>query len=97
MPPSAPEVEVEYSTSNSIKVKWTKPENGGSTIQGKFLLTYLAVTRYLISFNQFLLLPNHTVRSIIHLFRAGITLPKGTVQKLESDCIGDLHQADKNK
>lgn len=34
MPPSAPEVEVEYSTSNSIKVKWTKPENGGSTIQG---------------------------------------------------------------
>ncbi|XP_066247380.1 cell adhesion molecule Dscam1 isoform X2 [Euwallacea similis] len=34
MPPSAPDIEIEYATSNSIKVKWTEPENGGAKIQG---------------------------------------------------------------
>lgn len=38
MPPMAPEVEIEYATSNSIKVKWKEPENGGSGIQGNNIL-----------------------------------------------------------
>ncbi|CAG9760392.1 unnamed protein product [Ceutorhynchus assimilis] len=37
MPPLAPEIEIEYATSDTIKVKWSKPENGGSSIRGYLL------------------------------------------------------------
>ncbi|XP_060516116.1 cell adhesion molecule Dscam2 [Cylas formicarius] len=37
MPPNAPQVEVQFVTSNSIRLKWTQPENGGAIIQGYIL------------------------------------------------------------
>ncbi|ERL85186.1 hypothetical protein D910_02608, partial [Dendroctonus ponderosae] len=37
MPPTAPKVKIEYTTTNSIKIKWTKPDSGGSEIEGYIL------------------------------------------------------------
>lgn len=35
MPPKTPTLELQYTTANSIKFRWSHPENGGATIQGK--------------------------------------------------------------
>lgn len=34
MPPGAPNLEVQFSTSRSIRLHWTQPGDGGSLIQG---------------------------------------------------------------
>lgn len=34
LPPSAPTVETQYTTSKGIRLQWTQPEDGGATIQG---------------------------------------------------------------
>ncbi|XP_044257604.1 Down syndrome cell adhesion molecule-like protein Dscam2 isoform X1 [Tribolium madens] len=39
MPPSAPTLEVQFSTTRSIRLHWTQPEDGGSIIQGYTLNT----------------------------------------------------------
>lgn len=37
LPPSAPTVEVQFTTAKSIRLRWTQPDDGGAPIQGKFL------------------------------------------------------------
>ncbi|XP_043274690.1 Down syndrome cell adhesion molecule-like protein Dscam2 isoform X2 [Venturia canescens] len=39
MPPRAPVLELQYTTTHSIKFRWNHPENGGATIQG-YVLSY---------------------------------------------------------
>lgn len=34
MPPRAPSLELQYTTTNSIRFRWNHPDNGGATIQG---------------------------------------------------------------
>ena len=34
MPPRAPTLELQYTTTDSIKLYWTHPDNGGANIQG---------------------------------------------------------------
>lgn len=34
MPPRAPILELQYTTTNSIRFRWNHPNNGGATIQG---------------------------------------------------------------
>ena len=34
MPPRAPSLELQYTTTNSIRFRWNQPDNGGATIQG---------------------------------------------------------------
>lgn len=36
MPPRAPTLELQYTTTESIKLYWTHPDNGGANIQGKY-------------------------------------------------------------
>lgn len=40
MPPRAPILELQYTTTDSIKFCWNHPDNGGATIQGYFQLMY---------------------------------------------------------
>ncbi|XP_034948275.1 Down syndrome cell adhesion molecule-like protein Dscam2 isoform X1 [Chelonus insularis] len=39
MPPKAPQLELQYTTTHSVKLRWSHPENGGATIQG-YVLSY---------------------------------------------------------
>ncbi|EFN71841.1 Down syndrome cell adhesion molecule [Camponotus floridanus] len=39
MPPKAPLLELQYTTTNSIRFRWNHPDNGGATIQG-YVLSY---------------------------------------------------------
>ncbi|XP_063973280.1 cell adhesion molecule Dscam1 isoform X2 [Diachasmimorpha longicaudata] len=39
MPPKAPVLELQYTTTHSVKLRWNHPENGGATIQG-YVLSY---------------------------------------------------------
>ncbi|XP_044594739.1 Down syndrome cell adhesion molecule-like protein Dscam2 [Cotesia glomerata] len=39
MPPKSPVLELQYTTTHSIKLRWNSPENGGATIQG-YVLSY---------------------------------------------------------
>lgn len=39
MPPRAPMLELQYTTTNSIRLRWNHPNNGGATIQG-YVLSY---------------------------------------------------------
>ncbi|TGZ53114.1 Uncharacterized protein DBV15_05473 [Temnothorax longispinosus] len=39
MPPRAPTLELQYTTTNSIRFRWNHPDNGGATIQG-YVLSY---------------------------------------------------------
>lgn len=39
MPPKAPILELQYTTTHSVKLRWNSPENGGATIQG-YVLSY---------------------------------------------------------
>ncbi|XP_015187903.1 PREDICTED: Down syndrome cell adhesion molecule-like protein Dscam2 isoform X4 [Polistes dominula] len=39
MPPRSPTLELQYTTTNSIRLRWTHPDNGGATIQG-YVLSY---------------------------------------------------------
>ncbi|EFN83957.1 Down syndrome cell adhesion molecule, partial [Harpegnathos saltator] len=39
MPPKAPSLELQYTTTNSIRFRWNHPDNGGATIQG-YVLSY---------------------------------------------------------
>ncbi|XP_066587504.1 cell adhesion molecule Dscam1 isoform X2 [Prorops nasuta] len=39
MPPRAPSLELQYTTTNSIRLRWSHPDNGGATIQG-YVLSY---------------------------------------------------------
>lgn len=36
MPPRAPKLELQYTTTHSIRLRWNHPDNGGATIQGGF-------------------------------------------------------------
>jgi hypothetical protein len=38
MPPSAPSLEVQFTTARSIRLHWTQPEDGGSITQGLFMV-----------------------------------------------------------
>ncbi|XP_076279934.1 Down syndrome cell adhesion molecule 3 isoform X5 [Lasioglossum baleicum] len=39
MPPRAPSLELQYTTTNSIRLRWSHPNSGGATIQG-YVLSY---------------------------------------------------------
>ncbi|XP_033323157.1 Down syndrome cell adhesion molecule 3 isoform X4 [Megalopta genalis] len=39
MPPRTPTLELQYTTTNSIRLRWSHPNNGGATIQG-YVLSY---------------------------------------------------------
>ncbi|XP_047351251.1 Down syndrome cell adhesion molecule-like protein Dscam2 isoform X6 [Vespa velutina] len=39
MPPRSPTLELQYTTTNSIRLRWNHPDNGGATIQG-YVLSY---------------------------------------------------------
>ncbi|XP_043491862.1 Down syndrome cell adhesion molecule-like protein Dscam2 isoform X4 [Polistes fuscatus] len=39
MPPRSPTLELQYTTTNSIRLRWAHPDNGGATIQG-YVLSY---------------------------------------------------------
>ncbi|XP_053986908.1 cell adhesion molecule Dscam2 isoform X2 [Hylaeus volcanicus] len=39
MPPKSPTLELQYTTTNSIRLRWSHPNNGGATIQG-YVLSY---------------------------------------------------------
>lgn len=34
LPPSAPTIEVQFTTSKSIRLRWIQPDDGGAPIQG---------------------------------------------------------------
>lgn len=50
LPPNPPILNIQYTTTNSIRVHWSQPKDGGSLIQGKSIIMNIRFTYIRLAF-----------------------------------------------